>query len=105
MSSRMLAVLLFTAAAAIVGAFLSKYSKDGGSIWPYLLTSAWMGPLSWILMVKVSSQNMLVSSVVWNVVYEGTWTAITIWVLHEHGGTREILGAVLTLVGLMLVAL
>lgn len=95
----------FTALAALTGAIASNSIARGGSIWPYLLTSAWMGPLSWALLARFGTANILVLSVVWNVVYEGVWTITTIIILGSSVTATQVIGAILVLIGLTLVTI
>lgn len=95
-------ILTFTAISGIMGASISKAMKlhvPWATFWYYGV--GFLSITSWIWMTKRSPYNLLVTSLVWDVVYVGAWTMTTIW-MGEAASHWQIGGAVLIFLGLML---
>jgi hypothetical protein len=55
-----------------------------------------------VWLVKVSPYNLTVTTVLWDVVYNGAWFAVMIFALGDVKGPLQAVGALLVLAGLVL---
>lgn len=103
---RLALVQCFVAVVAFFGAIASKAMRDAGGVysWLYFGTGI-LGILSWMLTAKVSPYNLLVSSIVWDVVYNSVWIGTAVFFLKESSSVWQVVGAGVVALGLALMAL
>jgi hypothetical protein len=102
---RLFLIICMTAVAAVLGAIFSKHIKDGGSMWYYLIFAAPLPPIGWALMCKYSPWSMFYSSMVWSVVYEFVWLGVSVFILHQASSNYQVVGGIVTIIGLVLMGL
>lgn len=101
---RIVAPLVLLALSAFGGAWASQYMRNSGPFWPYLLTGLPTLAL-WIWIVRVSPYNLTVTTVLWDVIYNGVWISTMIFVLHEVKTWTQAVGAAVVVVGLVLMGI
>lgn len=100
----LIGIMVTLAVVATVGAFLCRAMREGYGVWTYYALSL-LTTTTWVLTIKRSPYNLLVSSVLWNVIYNGTWTLVTIFVLKEHTSIWQAWGGGVVVLGLVLMGM
>ena len=103
---KLVLVQCFVAMVAFLGAVLSKQMREGPALfsWLYFVAGV-MGIFSWMLTARASPYNLLVSSIVWDIVYNTVWIGTAIFVLGESSSVWQAVGAGVVVTGLALMAL
>lgn len=97
----MVFALLCAGVAAVFGALASKAIRDGAHFLWYVL--AGLGGIgTWTWMAKRSPWNLLVSAVLWDIVYNVLWIGTTIVWCKEAGSSGQIAGAIVVVIGLVI---
>ena len=86
---------------AILGAVVSQYTKNGGH-WAWHFVNGSITISTWAWLTKCSALPLMVTSVIWDIIYTVTWTATMYLVAGDEIGTTQLVGVVIILIGLFL---
>ena len=84
-------------------ALVSKHIQNGGRWYLYYFPSLF-STTSWALIAKHSPISLIVAGTVWDVTYTLVWTGMLIWMNKDTVTWNQVEGALLALVGLLIMS-
>jgi uncharacterized membrane protein len=95
--------IILLAIFSFFGAYSSTFIKSG-TLWPYLIYSVVISFL-WIWIVKISPYNLIVTTIIWDIVFNLFWVGTMVFILHEMNGITQAVGAGIVIVGLIVMGI